>query len=719
MQSRSRVRGRASALGWALSALLAVQTADAAAADPVATLRPVTVIGISGGQELAPAYAGGAVASGARLGALGNQSLMDTPFNVVSYTAELLRNQQARTLADVMANDPGVRFTTSNGHPYENFRLRGFDLNQNDVAIEGMYGLAPMGRVPTEFIERVEVLKGPSALFSGMAPSGAVGGTINLVPERAGDLPEARVGMNWQSDGQLGTSVDMGRRFGEGGAWGARINGSFSDGAGTLDGQRKKREWLSAAIDYRNADLRASVDLYHSQESFKGGTPAMYWFGAAAVPEAPDPRTNLFGSGYGSIQSNAIIGRVEYRLDDATTAFGAIGKRDSRQLGLINGTHARRIDARGNFTGMTVPQRAREDATSAELGVRTRFMTGGVGHELVVQGSRLDTEDAMARGRASTFRSNIHTPTRTVVLAPPASAPKTGESVLTSVALIDTVSMLGDSLRLTAGVRHQNVRTRSFKPSGRGDSYDESALTPALAVVVKPWGGDVSLYANYVQGLRQGGRVTDLAATNYGAVFAPYKTVQREVGGKWDAGTFTNTLAYFDISSPTMIVEGTAAAPSYSDKGEKHMRGLEWNAFGELGTTLRVLGGLAYTRGTQTRTSFGRYDGKSTVGTPRWQANMGLEWDTPWIRGLTLSGRVQLTSKQYVDAANRLTIPGWGQLDLGARYAVAVAGRDVVLRLNVNNVFDRHYYAGIFSDSTPIATLGLARTITASVETRF
>lgn len=98
---------------------------------------------------------------------------------------------------------------------------------------------------------------------------------------------------------------------------------------------------------------------------------------------------------------------------------------------------------------------------------------------------------------------------------------------------------------------------------------------------------------------------------------------------------------------------------------------------------------------------------------------MGLEWDTPWIRGLTLSGRVQLTSKQYVDAANRLTIPGWGQLDLGARYAVAVSGRDVVLRLNVNNVFDRHYYAGIFSDSTPIATLGPARTITASVETRF
>ncbi|WYX62873.1 TonB-dependent receptor plug domain-containing protein [Achromobacter xylosoxidans] len=180
-----------------LALALAFSSALAQSAAP--TLPAVTVTANSAqDQDLPAPYAGGQVAQGARLGMMGNQDVMDTPFNVTSYTAELIQNQQARTLADVMANDASVRFTTSSGHAYENFRIRGFDVNQNDVAINGMYGLAPMGRTPLEFVERVEVLKGPNALFSGMAPSGAVGGTINLVPKRADDTPNATFGVNWQ-----------------------------------------------------------------------------------------------------------------------------------------------------------------------------------------------------------------------------------------------------------------------------------------------------------------------------------------------------------------------------------------------------------------------------------------------------------------------------------------------------------------------------------------
>jgi iron complex outermembrane receptor protein len=138
----------------ALSLILPASAAAQNAAQTT-TLQPVTVTAGSVSEEDLPApYAGGQVAQGARLGLMGNQDVMDTPFNVTSYTSELIQNQQARTLADVMANDPSVRFTTSSGHAYENFRIRGFDVNQNDVAINGMYGLAPMGRTPLEFVER-------------------------------------------------------------------------------------------------------------------------------------------------------------------------------------------------------------------------------------------------------------------------------------------------------------------------------------------------------------------------------------------------------------------------------------------------------------------------------------------------------------------------------------------------------------------------------------
>ena len=685
------------------------------------TLPAVTVTADSAqNQDLPAPYAGGQVAQGARLGMMGNQDVMDTPFNVTSYTAELIQNQQARTLADVMANDASVRFTTSSGHAYENFRIRGFDVNQNDVAINGMYGLAPMGRTPLEFVERVEVLKGPNALFSGMAPSGAVGGTINLVPKRAEDTPNATFGVNWQGDGQLGTTIDAGRRFGDANQWGARVNGAFSDGATTLDGQSRKREFLSLGLDYRGSALSASIDAYHSQESFQGGTPAMFWFGGSVVPKAPDPRINQFSTGYGSIQSNAVVGRAEYRFNDNVSVFGGIGRRDSHQSGLINGTHARQIDANGNFTGSIIGQRAYTDATSAEAGLRSRFKTGAVGHELVLQASILDTEDGSATGTASTFRSNIYDPITPVMPGVPDSAPKTAENTLTSLALVDTMSFLDDRVLLTGGLRNQRVKTTNFDKNGNTTSrYDKQAVTPAVALVVKPWGPDLSFYANYVQGLSKGDSVTDTTATNFGQVFAPYKTEQKEVGVKWNAGTFTNTLALFQIDKPMLVTEGTTARPTYADGGEKRVRGVEWNTFGELARGVRVLGGVTYSQGKQTKTSFGRYDGNTAVGAPRWQANTGLEWDTPWIAGLTLSARVQATSSQYADAANKLKIPGWGQLDLGARYAMLVNGKDVVLRLNVNNVFDKHYYAGSFSDTTPIATLGPARTVTASASISF
>lgn len=663
-----------------LALALAFPFSSALAQSAAPTLPAVTVTANSAqDQDLPAPYAGGQVAQGARLGMMGNQDVMDTPFNVTSYTAELIQNQQARTLADVMANDASVRFTTSSGHAYENFRIRGFDVNQNDVAINGMYGLAPMGRTPLEFVERVEVLKGPNALFSGMAPSGAVGGTINLVPKRADDTPNATFGVNWQGDGQLGTTIDAGRRFGDANQWGARVNGAFSDGATTLDGQSRKREFLSLGLDYRGSALSASIDAYHSQESFQGGTPAMFWFGGSVVPKAPDPRINQFSTGYGSIQSNAVVGRAEYRFNDNVSVFGGIGRRDSHQSGLINGTHARQIDANGNFTGSIIGQRAYTDATSAEAGLRSRFKTGAVGHELVLQASILDTEDGSATGTTSTFRSNIYDPITPVMPGVPDSAPKTAENTLTSLALVDTMSFLDDRLRLTGGLRNQRVKTTNFDKNGNTTSrYDKQAVTPAVALVVKPWGPDLSFYANYVQGLSKGDSVTDTTATNFGQVFAPYKTEQKEVGVKWNAGTFTNTLALFQIDKPMLVTEGTTARPTYADGGEKRVRGVEWNTFGELARGVRVLGGVTYSQGKQTKTSFGRYDGNTAVGAPRWQANTGLEWDTPWIAGLTLSARVQATSSQYADAANKLKIPGWGQLDLGARYAMLVNGKGVV-----------------------------------------
>lgn len=697
--------------------LLAEESAKGNVAADAAELSTVVVTAEK--PPLAAAYAAGQVSKAASVGVLGKQAVLDTPFSITSYTAQLIEDQQAKTLADVMQNDPSVRFTTSSGHAYENYRIRGFDVSANDLAINGMYGLAPYGHTPVEFIEQVEVLKGPSALFSGMAPSGGVGGVINLVPKRAADTPLTRVSVGFQSDSQLGTTLDVGRRYGEDNEWGVRVNAALSDGDTTLSGQSKKRDFLSAALDYRGQQLKASLDAYYSKETFSGGTPAMYWFATSAIPAALDASTNLFPNAQGTLESKAAILRGEYALNDAVSLFAGLGTMRHDYDGFINGTHARSIQANGNFSGRMVAQRGYDENVSAEAGIRSRFNTGNIGHELVVHASELQQESGSAVNMTS-FSSNLYAPVTAVMPSTPSTAPKTGDVTLSSLALMDTLSLLDDRLKLTLGLRSQRVQTTSYNSAGATTaSYDKSAVSPAVGVVVKPWGPAVSLYANYVEGLSKGDTVTDTAATNYNQVFSPYKTEQKEMGVKWDAGIFTHSASLFEITKPTLVAIGSTANPTYVDSGEKRVRGLEWSTSGELTRALRLLGGITYSQGVQTKTAYGQYNGKRAVGVPHWQGNMGVEWDTPWVSGLTLSSRVMATSSLYLDAANTQQISGWSQLDLGARYTTRVGGKKTVFRAGVDNVFNRHYYSGSFSDSTPIATLGQARTYTVSATTDF
>src|SRR5690606_35485801 len=76
----------------------------------------------------------------------------------------------------------------------EDFTIRGLHITSQDVALNGLYGVLPYYRVPMEIAESVEILKGPSALLSGMAPGGNVAGAINIVPKRAGYAAHAGIG---------------------------------------------------------------------------------------------------------------------------------------------------------------------------------------------------------------------------------------------------------------------------------------------------------------------------------------------------------------------------------------------------------------------------------------------------------------------------------------------------------------------------------------------
>ena len=206
-------------------------------------------------------YAGGQVARRGSQGLLGSKDFMETPFSETTYTSELVKNLQARTLGDLIASDPSVRATNPAGGRYEQFTIRGMSLFNSDVSYNGLYGILPTYTIDMEMADRVDVLKGPSQLINGISPRGSVGGGINVVPKRATDVPVTSFTGNYASDSQVGGAVDIGRRFGEGDMFGVRFNGVKQSGDTEWDHQNVDREMAVLGLDFRGERLRLSTDL--------------------------------------------------------------------------------------------------------------------------------------------------------------------------------------------------------------------------------------------------------------------------------------------------------------------------------------------------------------------------------------------------------------------------------------------------------------------------
>lgn len=103
-----------------------------------------------------------AVANGGRMGMLGQQNAMDVPFNIISYTSKLVEDQQAKTIADVVANDAGVQFVQGYGNSAETFRIRGLKFDGDDMTFGGLSGVLPRQVVDAQMVDRIEIFKGPT-----------------------------------------------------------------------------------------------------------------------------------------------------------------------------------------------------------------------------------------------------------------------------------------------------------------------------------------------------------------------------------------------------------------------------------------------------------------------------------------------------------------------------------------------------------------------------
>jgi len=122
-----------------------------------------------------------------------------------------------------------------------------------------------------------------------------------------------------------------------------------------------------------------------------------------------------------------------------------------------------------------------------------------------------------------------------------------------------------------------------------------------------------------------------------------------------------------------------------------------------------------------TKTQGGLNDGWIAPFTPAFNLNLAGEWDLPFLRGLTLTGRMVYTAAQYIDTTwPRRMLPDWTRFDIGARYAFenpGAKGKLLVARFNIDNVLDTDYWAG--GSAVTTLSLGTPRTFRLSLTADF
>ena len=425
-------------------------------------------------------------------GSFRGSDIMDVPSTVNVVTRELLELQAVSGLYDAVRNTAGVTRQQNGGDTWDQLVIRGIAVeNRTNYRLNGSLPIMNFSQVPMEDKERVEVLKGASALYYGFtSPSGVV----NFVTKRAGATPVTSVGLTVDQNGGAIANADIGRRFGEQNDFGVRINAAGGTlGSYLRDVGNGNRGFASAALDWRvNRRLLLKADLEHDRRRVTEQAAVML---PAAVnnvislPRAVDPRA-LVGPDWARFETrsdNAQL-RADYALTDdwaVTVEAGHSETARDRTLPIFRLNNAAALQTgAGRITGNMQHQVTASDLLRAEV-VGT-FDTGALKHELTVGVTRTDkSQDPIYQSNYTIAAQNLYNPVAIplggVVFGPIPTTPTTAalDTRDAGVYALDRIA-LSSRWQGVIGLRHTSYR------SDQGAAhYDVSETTPMASLIYK------------------------------------------------------------------------------------------------------------------------------------------------------------------------------------------------------------------------------------------
>lgn len=622
---------------------------------------------------------------------LGNQQ--DLPMTKAVVSGKALEETAQDGYAEAVRNVAGVAPANSKGSPNDSIYIRGIKLNLfSNYRLNGGLPIAGVITLPNEDKERVETLKGANALMFGVA---SPAGIINLVTKRAGEIDVTNLGMAGTGFGQYGATVDVGRRFGPERQIGIRVNASLTHLENGVHDMGGHGDFESIGADWEVTNrLTIQGDLEHYSKHVPeqaGISLAAAVKGVIPITPVPDPRNLLSGTwNIYSPKTTNMQGRADYTIAEGWRVLVEAGRSDAeRSRGTVRiGGYNLVTGAGGVVTVQPVTNIYINKFWRTE--VLGQFDTWGFSHNLTagVSSSERNTNTYNQNNVTLPQKQNIYDP---IVLLPPVyTKPFTSLPLATSrdtgVYAYDTIG-LTQQFKALLGIRS----TRDKELNGLTSSTT-TVQTPAYGALydIRP---TTTLFASYMEGL-EAGATAPATAANPDVILPPAISRQKEIGLR---DSYLKGLSvsgsYFQITRANAVTDPVTKI--FENNGNIEYKGVEATASWDINRTWTINGAIQWLSAIQNAPLQPLINGLVPENTPKWLGNFNVTFHVPQIAGLTLTAGTTAAAQRPVNPQDQGYIEGYALYTAGASYVTRIAGRRVLLQLNVDNLSNRRYWNSV------------------------
>lgn len=637
--------------------------------------------------------------------------LRDTPQAITVVTRKLMDDQAMQSIADAIRYVPGIM--TAQGEGNRDAAVFRGNSSTSDFYIDGIRDDVQYYR---DFynIERIEALKGPNAMVFGR---GGSGGVINRVSKQAQFQPVREVNLSVGSHRHRRANIDLGGPVNDRIA--LRVNAMAEDSESFRRGVALERKGINPAVSFQAGPatvISADVEHFRDERIADRGVPSFN-----GRPYATDVST-FFGSqelSPAEVRVNAFNGLVRHVFDN-----GLVLRNRTRIAGYDKYYQNVYANSAVSATTGRLALGAYRDETRRtnrfnQTDLSLALQTGSVKHTLAfgVEFGQQDTDNqrrtAAFPGTSGSVPANNPVYGGTLAFTTPATSNRSVARVAS--AYVQDQLEFSPQWQAILGLRHDRFSvdfTNRLATSGGAFEVKDAPVSPRAGLIYKPV-APVSVYASFSRAYqpRAGEQLTSLNVSN--RAFDPEEFDNLELGMKWDVTPALNaTLAVYRLERSNVVVPGPVAGTSILTDGQTS-KGVELGLSGKLTRAWSVMGGYAYQDAYLTATqSASARAGATLAMVPRHSFSLWNRYD--FSRSLGAGLGIVYRDSIYTSTSNAVSLPSYTRVDAALFYQVSPAYR---LQANVENLFDKAYYASAHNDNN--ITPGSPRAFKVSLNARF